>query len=403
MKTRLRGNLTIALILGLNLMITLPVMNVMVRESQDMKNHYLRALELPAETTNRAVGHVLFHAVVKVCRSLLPAASKETVLIISLMTFMQPLPVIIFLLLKKTARGLLPDLFTGALALGLTIAAPITIWLDDRYMIGYINSIVYHNPTLIALRLFAIPLSLLSFWAINNRSYRDFNHRFFWLLTSASIMMLATLSKPSYTIALIPGLILFAIWRRIHGHSVDWVFMLWGVFVPAGLILGIEYLYTFHSGIEHGGVIVISPSAFMRAWIPFWRMPIQLALSLVFPIAVFLLYRREATKHLYLNMSWIVFAVGAMYTYLLAQDGPGFKSGNFLWSSYSAVFVLMYASLTFLLELHILELQGEAFKTPGKGLRMSKRAAIAYSLFAVHVVSGLFYCIRSLEFSALSG
>lgn len=79
MKIKVRGNLTIVLILALNLMFTLPVMNVMVRESQDMKNHYLRALELPDETTNRAVGHVLFHAVMIVYRSLLPAATRDTV------------------------------------------------------------------------------------------------------------------------------------------------------------------------------------------------------------------------------------------------------------------------------------------------------------------------------------
>lgn len=403
MKARLRGNLAIALIVALNSIIVLPVMGVTVRESQDMKNHYLRALELPAETTNRAVGHVLFHAVVKVYRSLLPAATRETVVVISLMTFMQPLPVMIFLLLKRTAKGMLPDLFVGALALGLTVAAPITIWIDDHHMIGYINSIVYHNPTLIALRLSVIPLSLLSLWTINNRGYRDSNHRFFWLFTCASVIMFATLTKPSYTIALLPGLMLFAILRRLHGRPVDWVFLLWGVFAPGGLILGIEYLYTFHSGMEHGGMISIMPLSFLGAWIPIWRMPIQLAMSLVFPAGVFLLYFREAQKHLYLRMSGIVFAVGAMYTYLLAQDGPGFRSGNFVWSSYSAVFVLMFASLTFLVERYILELQSGAYRTPGRRLRISTRAAIAFFLFAMHVISGLLYCIRSLEYTAIPG
>ena len=375
----------------------------MVRESRDMSNHYVRAIELPAETTHHAVGHVLYHAVVKVARSLLPAAAKETVTVISVMIFLLPLPVIIFLLLRKTVSGRLPDLFTGGLALGLTIAAPITIWVDDRHMIGYINSIVYHNPTIIALRLFIIPISLLSVRAIKTRGYRDANQRFFWRLTSASIIMVGTLSKPSYTIALIPGVILFVIWRRIRGHPVDWVFLLGGVIVPGSLILGIEYLYTFASGMEHGGTITFAPLSFMSAWIPVWRMPIQLALSLVFPVGVYLLYFTEAQKHLYLNMSWIVFAIGASYLYLLAQDGPGFRSGNFLWSSYSSMFVLMFASLTFLLERHISELQSQAFKASGKCPRISIRAAVALFLFGMHVVSGLLYCIRSLEFSALPG
>ena len=191
-----RNHLKIILLLSLSLTIAVPVMNVAVSKSVDFGNHYQRALQLPAETTARPIGHVLFHAVVKVYLQLLPAASEEAIQMISILTFMLPLPVIIFLLLKKTSRGFLPDTVTGALALTLIVGAPITIWIGNPFMIGYISSIVYHNPTLLALRTFIIPLSIMSFWAINRRSYKDFNHRFFLLLGTAAVVMIATLSKP---------------------------------------------------------------------------------------------------------------------------------------------------------------------------------------------------------------
>ncbi len=397
-RDNLKSFISIILILAVYLFISAPVMNVSVRKSLDFSNHYRRALELPAETTDRAVGHILFHAVVKAYHLLLPIASKEVVLFLSIMTFMLPLPVIIFALLKKTAKGLLPDVILGALALGLTIAGPITIWIDNPYMIGYVNSIIYHNPTLIALRLFVVPLSLLSMRTVTRRNYCNFNHRFFLLLAAASIVMLATLSKPSYTIALLPGLVLYVIWQQLRGRQVDWTFLIWGLCIPGGIVLAIEYVYVFGSGFQHGGTIMFGPLKFMNSWIPNWRIPIQLVLSIVFPIGVYLLYFAEARRNLYLNISWTVFGIGAMYLYLLYQDGVGFKSGNFLWSTYSTVFVLMFASISFLIDQYVTENDRRDISASRHGLRFSVRASIALFLFACHVLSGLAVCVRFLNY-----
>lgn len=167
----------IAILLVLGLVIAVPVARVATARSPDFRNHYRRAMELPAETTDRPVGHVLYHAVVKVIRQVLRTVPDSTVQLISTLTFMLPVPAIIFYTLKKTNDADLPNLLTGALALGLTVASPITIWLDNPYMIGYINSIVYHNPTLIALRPFVIPLFLMSLWAIQRREYCNRSHR----------------------------------------------------------------------------------------------------------------------------------------------------------------------------------------------------------------------------------
>ena len=312
----LRNSLMLVLLLALSLMFLVPVMRHAIQVSIDYENHYRRAMELPAQTTNRAVGHVLYHAVVKVVRALLPAASNSDVQLISILSFMLPLPAMIYLLLKRSAGGALPDLFLGALALGLTFASPVTVWANNKYMMGYINPIVYHNPTLIALRLFVIPLSLLALLAVKERNYRDRNQRVFWLLAAAAVIMLATLSKPSYTIALLPAVILYAIWRRLRmGKGGDFVFILLGLCIPGGIVLALEYLYTFASGFQHGGTIAFGPLRFMTAWIPLWRVPIQFALSLVFPVGVCLLYVDAARKCQYLKLSWIVFAIGSMYMY----------------------------------------------------------------------------------------
>ena len=394
----LRTSLTLALLLALSLGLFAPVMRHAIQVSPDYENHYRRAMELPAQTTNRAVGHVLYHAVVKVYRGLLPAAAGPDIQLISVLSFMLPLCPMIFLLLKRSAGGTLPDKFTGALALGLALAAPVTFWVDNKFMIGYVTPIVYHSPTYIALRPFVIPLSLLALLAVQERGYRDLNQRLFWLLAAAALMMLTTLSKPSYTIALLPALILYAIRRRLRGCRGDFVFLLWGLCIPGGIILALEYLYTFAAGFRHGGTIAFGPLIFMDYYIPAWRIPIQVALSLVFPAGVCLLYVEEARKCQYIKLSWLVMAIGCLYLFTLYQDGGGLKSGNFVWTAYSAIFVLMFASLTFLIEQHKRERKSQGLETCRAGPRLSPRVGVGFALFALHVLSGIAYWHRFFDY-----
>ncbi|MDE2750099.1 MAG: hypothetical protein OXI34_14165 [Chloroflexota bacterium] len=103
----LRNSLMLVLLLALSWMFLAPALRHAINLSLDFENHYRRAMELPAQTTDRAVGHVLYHAVVKVFRVLLPAATESDVQLISILSFMLPLPAMIFLLLKRSASGAL--------------------------------------------------------------------------------------------------------------------------------------------------------------------------------------------------------------------------------------------------------------------------------------------------------
>ena len=389
---------SIIVILALHFMLVTPAMWIALTKSVDFELHYRGAIELPGPTTALPfqLSHVLFHAVIKIFQQLSPAFSRDAVLFLSILTFMQLLPVIIFLLLKRSARTRLPEVALIALTLGLIIAAPVTFWYDNKHMIGYINSMVYHNPTFLALRLFVIPLSLLSLWVVNSRNYPDLNNRLFYVLLAAVIMMLATLSKPSYTIVMLPGLILFALWQRLKMRAVDWKYFIWGLCIPGAFIVAIEYIVTFASGQEHGGTISFGFLTWLTHYVPAWRIPFQTALSLVFPIGVYLLYFAEARKSLYLNFSWTVFGIALLLVYCLYQDGIGFKAGDFVWSSYSAIFVLMFASLKFLIEQYAGE-KDASFRESRAGLRSKTRTRIALFLFSMHVLFGLVYYLRFME------
>ena len=185
---------------------------------------------------------------------LMPAASKDLILLLLAIATIAPLSSIIFYSLRGTAENQVSDLSLVVLALGLTIMAPITVWTDNSNMIGYLNSIVYHNPTTILLRLFLIPVSLLALTAFQCKVSRSRRNLAGMLLISTMLVIASTLAKPSYTIALIPGISLLAAWRVIKSRFIDWTLLMLGLVLPGVLILGLQYLSTFQYSPEGAGI-----------------------------------------------------------------------------------------------------------------------------------------------------
>ena len=351
------------------------------------------ALAFPEQI--RPASHVLFHAIFLLVHRLLPHVADPHAAVLAILPVMMPLPLLIFAMFKKSASNSLPDSVLMALSLGLTIMSPITIW-TNAWMIGYINPIVYHNPTTIAVRLFVIPLSLFALRVFSGDPWRSANHRVYTLLLCAALLLLATLAKPSFTMALIPGCCAFAVWHWLKRRPIDWALLAFGICLPAVLMIGLQYLITYVS-FEENTSIAIGFLTFMSHWIPVWRIPIQLLLSLVFPLGILLLYPAEALRNLYLKMSWTIFAAATAFTYLFYEVGPTFTHGNFLWISYSAVFLLMFASTKFLIEQHTRDYRNGLSALQLFGLRFSRTTAIGILLFGLHVLSGIAYYMRYLE------
>ncbi len=374
----------------LSLLIFLPIMGVASERRLDFGSHIEFAEALP-QAVNKLT-HVLYHAVYRLLKVWLPQLESSDIALLAIMVFMIPLPLIIFSILKRHCAGLIAAQGILLLSVGLTIASPITFWAD-YVMIGYINPIVYHNPTLIALRLFAIPVSLLALGVFSSTSYRNANHRLYTLLLCASVILLSTLAKQSYTLVLIPGCCAFAAWRAFRGNRVDWTLLVFGICIPGSLMLGLQYLISF-ADFADDSIISFGVFVFFRYYIPDWRVPIQLLLSLAFPITVYLLFFTEAKKHLYLNLSWTVFAVSAFVTYCFYESGLRIGHGNFLWNSYIAVFVLMFASVLFLVQQYVRSrLDAEHQSMPS---RLALKFSISVVLLGSHVFFGIGYYVRFL-------
>lgn len=385
-----RQRLWVFLLLALSsLILHLPIMYRAIFRYWDFQAHVKHALALPDQVTH--ISGVLFHADFLFFHRILGLPQQPAVLV-AILLVMVPVPLIAFALFKRSAGRHLPDSVLMAFALGLAIIAPITIWTDE-FMLGYLNPIAYHNPTSITARLFVIPVSVLAIRIYQSQPYRSLNHRAYVLLLCAVLMVLSILAKPSFALALIPGCILFAFWRALRGGHVDWILLALGVFIPAILMLGLQSMISY---VEHddGSSIAIGFLTFMKLWIPIWRIPIQLLLSIVFPVGVILLYAKQARHHLFLNVAWTVFVCAILVTYLLYETGPRKWHGNFLWTSYNAVFLLMFASTLFLLEQYVRELRHGHGGLQIISLRCSRRFVLASMLFGLHLLSGVAYYLR---------
>ena len=381
------------LLLLLSLIVYLPVLIHASRFYNDIGHHIEIALALPGDA--RRVTHVLFHALLLLIHRLLPLVSLPDASVIALLLFMLPVPLIAFSLLKKAANDTVPESLLMAFSLGLTVLSPVTIW-TNHYMIGYFNQIVYHNPTMIALRLFLIPVSILVMRIFRCRPFRCTNQRIYLSLLCALLVLMATLAKPSYTLVLIPSCCLIVVWRLLMRREVDFSFLVFGICLPGVSMLAVLYLLAYFD-FDDGSTIAVGFLTFMKRWIPTWRIPIQTFLSLLFPLGVYLAFRKEAHQSLYLKLSWLTFGVGAAMAFMLYEEGARINHGNFLWSGYSAVFVLMFASMMLFVECSRLNNHGAAGATPKHlSARFMTRESLVLLLFGLHVISGIAYYFRFL-------
>ena len=239
MSNKLREAEPYIFLLLLSLLVYLPVMTRAAAAKPDFGIHIEIALELPDSTDHTA--HVLYHALFLSIHQLTPSTPYTSIALWAVIVVMLPVPMMVFALLGRAARGALPTSFLMAVSIALTIIAPITIW-TNRYMVGYINPIVYHSPTMILVRLFVIPLSLLTLRIFQGLPYRSLNQRVYILLLSAVLVLLSILAKPSFAFALLPGCCLYALWRFCRRQPVDWLLLIGGFCIPGAFLLGLLYL-----------------------------------------------------------------------------------------------------------------------------------------------------------------
>jgi hypothetical protein len=168
--------------------------------------------------------------------------------------------------------------------------------------------------------------------------------------------------------------------------------MVGSVFIPAALVLGWQYWYTYSPQAQAGyssfggepARIVFAPLELLVVW---WHVPIadiipQILLSVAFPLVVYLLYFPQARRNLLLNLAWLAFLIGESYGLLLVER-PNTPSANMTWSGRITLFVLFAITLLFFVR------QNKGILLEGEKFRIEPRFLVGGAVYLLHLLPNL--------------
>jgi hypothetical protein len=296
------------------------------------------------------------------------------------------------------------------ITLSLVLFMPINIFTPENLYFGYFAPNVYHNPTIIIMKPFALLLFFLSLRLFGQAKPLSR----WWILPLALLTFLSMIAKPSFIIAFVPTLGLlccfFLLYRfqdtlsllrhpltiprgflgiddgkelplLLRRSFINWPLLLGGIVLPTFLVLYIQTLTWTSSG-----GIGVEPFRVIFEWTLHYdknadqQLFFKLIMSCAFPLVVYVLHLRHSYRHLGFNLAWLLYAISVTYAYLFI-DYSGIAAGDFGWSAQIAAFILHTVAAVFLLQIMLKEGQ----KTPKQWLMLG----LDLFIFSLHLMSGI--------------
>jgi hypothetical protein len=252
-----------------------------------------------------------------------------------------------------------------AIALLVVIAGPVTIltWQQPAFYYGYLNMDPYASPTHALLK----PLALLAF-GLAVRAFAEGGGRRDTIVLMVAVA-LSALAKPSLSICLVPATVVLAASRWFTGGTLHTRYLLAGVLIPSAAILVWQYLFYFAGG---RSAVFFAPFMVMGYYAKL--LGPKFVMSILLPLTVLLVYRRQALKEPALQLAWVQFAFAAGYTYLLAETREPL-AGNFAWTGQIATYLLFVSSTV----------------VACRNWNGRSSSVICATAFALHAVSGVLF------------
>ena len=357
----------------------------------------------------RNTPHFLYHVLTAASYLLLPDGdiyvAGVRVMVLSYLALM----LILYWYIRRASD--LPDsYFVLALSTVLTIClmliAPITLFTPDNRYFGYFAPHVYHNPTINLMKPFAVGLffaSLRLFTAKDKLAW-------WWLLPYALLTGLCLVAKPSFILTFIPTLGLLTAYFMLRHLPVVWnsreadeslfstlkryrrTLPVNQIVLMAGIVnTALDVLaYQAMTWTSSGG-ISIEPFRVFFEWTLHYDpnadkfIALKFVLSAAFPIVVYLLHFKAASRNLMLNLAWLNFIISALYAYLLV-DNTVIAAGDFGWSAEIGVLLVHIVSVLFLLRHYRSLVEQDSIPTTAKII-----LTVCIIVFALHVVSGVLW------------
>jgi hypothetical protein len=249
--------------------------------------------------------------------------------------------VISYAVIEKAAGN---SIKAAVISLALCLVMPLPSWWNpSEFFLDKIAPNVWFNATAIVTVPFAILLFFAALQWLESRTFRTFA----WVVVFS---VLSVLTKPNYILTFFPLLSLIVLTRALverRSAAVRALLWLGGLGVLLGGILLVQYSACVTSGpwagpSQESGHIAFSPFAVWSLYSP--NIPASILLSVAFPLAVLVLYFREAKQDRAVLFAWASVAIAVFEYALLAETGETFPDQNWIWGSNVAMYLLFLVS-----------------------------------------------------------
>lgn len=245
--------------------------------------------------------------------------------------------------------------------------------------LGVFTANPYHNATYVAARPFAI---LAFIWFV--RLLSECGSRRDYILFSL-FLLLATLTKPSFTLVLVGTAGLIMLFRLFRAGFRNFIPMLW---------LGLCFVPTFAALLyQYSGVFVAKDGAeggigftFGEVWGYYCdNIPLAICLAIGFPLLVLVLNFKELKHNALFRFSWQLYLMSFVMAFFLYEKGFRKPDFNFSWGYMYGIFFCHLAALTVLLGATLRPAEGR------KALWNRLFLGAQWMAYLWHVACGIYY------------
>lgn len=276
----------------------------------------------------------------------------------------------------------------NVLTLGLLFVGPLYFpQIKQAYFAGTGSPNIWHNPTSIAVRPFALACILL--YAKLCIDPRGSGAKPTWTLF-AVLLLLSVLCKPSFLQIFLPAAVVYNICLLVMSKGASWRLSIISAlaFLPSLLPFAITFLKYFGGSTSGSGGVAIMPFAVWHMYTP--SVVYSVVCALAFPLLVTCTRVKSILRDPLLALSLIAVAFGIGEYILLAETGENIGNGDFGWGWLTGCMLLWCVStFRFVDSWH-----------ERKDTSIWKKAAtyVAIPLFFIHFVGGTYYFISFMTF-----
>jgi len=272
--------------------------------------------------------------------------------------------------------------FVGFITVAAMMVGPIFLFtFPDQMYLGYITGNPFHNPTHLLLR----PFALVLFYHAYNNLYarRNFKN----ILIAAVLMVAATHSKSSFTLTFLPALCILALIQYRKLKDLNWLYLIFGLGIPGVITLVLQYYISFTG--ERADSIIFAPFRAILLYVPnVGILFLFTLLSVLFPVAITLLYWKETHSDLRFMLAWLNFFVALIIACLFTQV-INMVSLNFWWGVMIATFILFVEIIWLAGKYNVFAVREQTGKV---------KRIIVLLFLGLHLLCGIIYYFNSILF-----